>query len=404
MFLMIELKVMNGFEDCMRTLYVTALFFLLLILAGCGSIGIEKQRINYKSGVTKVSTLEVPPDLTVPAFKEQHIVSGGGGGDVVASFSDFVKGGQGLQGNSGPVVLPEIKNIQLERSGNQRWLAVTGKVENVWPLVKEFWQEQGFNIKTDNPVAGIIETDWAEREAKVQEKGLSKLIGKVFEQLHSSGEQDMYRTRLERGKDGNTTEIYISHRGMQEVPQADKNGFKWSPRPNDPELEASMLQQLMIKLGGGTENYAKVGQKNNLQEVAGKSSLGSSNMPKLQEIDGNNVIILNEPFDKSWRKVGLALDQAGIEVQDKDRVKGIYFVNANNVGMAKEKSWLNNMMFWRSENGADSAKNSPRGAARYQVTVRENSDGSEVGARNQQDGKDQATQRIIETLYKQLSK
>ena len=132
--------------------------------------------------------------------------------------------------------------------------------------------------------------------------------------------------------------------------------------------------------------------------------MGSSNTPKLQEIDGNNVIILNEPFDKSWRKVGLALDQAGIEVQDKDRVKGIYFVNANNVGMAKEKSWLNNMMFWRSENGADSAKNSPRGAARYQVTVRENSDGSEVGARNQQDGKDQATQRIIETLYKQLSK
>lgn len=402
---MIELKVINCFRLYMRPLNVNALILLLLVLVGCSSIGIEKQRINYKSGATKVSTLEVPPDLTVPVAKNQHIIPEKNG-ESVANFSDYLKGGQGIQSGLGSIVLPEIQNVQLERSGNQRWLAVTGKVENIWPLVKEFWQEQGFNIKSDNPVAGIIETDWAEREANVQEKGLTKLIGKVFEQLHSSGEQDMYRTRLERSKDGSSIEIYISHRGMEEVQQEDKKGFQWRPRPNDPELEASMLQLLMIKLGGEGKADVKADQKHKPLNLTGKSSSlqEGANMPKMQKIDGNDVITLNEPFDKSWRKVGLALDQAGIQVQDKDRDKGIYYINADNAGGVEEKNWFSRIMFWRNENGGNSVKNSAERLPRYRVMVRENNAGSEVGVRNQQDGKDQATQRIVEALYNQLVK
>ena len=127
-------------------------------------------------------------------------------------------------------------------------------------------------------------------------------------------------------------------------------------------------------------------------------------MPKMQKIDGNDVITLNEPFDKSWRKVGLALDQAGIQVQDKDRDKGIYYINADNAGGVKEKNWFSRMMFWRNENGSNSVKNSAERVPRYRVMVRENNAGSEVGVRNQQDGKDQATQRIVEALYNQLVK
>lgn len=267
------------------------------------------------------------------------------------------------------------------------------KVEKVWPLVKEFWQEQGFIIKSDNPAAGLIETDWTERRAKIQQSGLGKILGKVFDKLHSSGVQDMYRTRLERSKDGSSSEIYISHSGMEEALDVDKNGYKWRPRPNDPELEANMLQLLMIKLGGSTEGQVQAGQIPKSQEAV---------MPKLQEINGNKIIILNEPFDKSWRKIGLALDQAGIEVQDKDRVSGIYFVSASK-DIAK-KSWVNNLMFWRNDSDRKSTKNSVEGTARYQVTVRENNAGCEVSVLNQGGGKDQATQRIMDLLYKQLTK
>ncbi|CAH1904921.1 Lipoprotein [Candidatus Nitrotoga sp. HW29] len=377
----------------MKVLYLTVLFFALLILAGCSAIGIENKRVDYKSAATKTPALEIPPDLTTPAIKNQHTIPGSDG-EIVTNFSDFAKGGQVAQIGADTTVLPEIKNVHLERNGTQRWLVVGEKVEKVWPLVKEFWQEQGFIIKLDNPAAGLIETDWTERRAKIQQSGLSKMLGKVFDKLHSSGEQDMYRTRLERSKDGNSSEIYISHRGMEEALDVDKNGYKWRPRPNDPELEASMLQLLMIKLGG-TENQVQVGQTPKSQEMV--------TVPKLQEINGNKIIILNEPFDKSWRKIGLALDQAGIEVKDKDRVSGVYFVNPGK-DMAKKKSWVNNLMFWRNDDDQKSTKDSIEGATRYQVTVRENNAGCEVSVLNQGAGKDQVTQRMTDLLYKQLIK
>ena len=47
------------------------------------------------------------------------------------------------------------------------------------------------------------------------------------------------------------TEVYISHRGMQEVYTTERaNGQTvWQPRPADPELEAEFLRRLMVRLG-----------------------------------------------------------------------------------------------------------------------------------------------------------
>lgn len=381
----------------MRTQYLIGIIFSLLILAGCSVLGIENKRVDYKSSAIKMPTLEVPPDLTTPATKDQHAIPGSEG-EIATSFSDFVKGGQVEQVGVDTTVLPKVKKVHLERNGNQRWLVVESKVEIIWPLVKEFWQEQGFVIKSDIPAAGLIETDWTEKHVKIEKNGLSKILSKVFDKLHSSGEQDMYRTRLERSKDGGGSEIYISHRGMEEALDVDKNGYKWRPRPNDPELEASMLQLLMIKLGGDTENQ----NLKKSQEKLAHLSLGAANIPKLQEINGSNIILLNEPFDKSWRKVGLALDQAGIDVQDKDRVSGIYFVSASK-DIEKKNSLVNTLMFWRSDGDKNLPKNSIEGA-RYKITVRENNTGSEISALNGNSGKDEVTERIIDLLYKQLAK
>jgi outer membrane protein assembly factor BamC len=35
---------------------------------------------------------------------------------------------------------------------------------------------------------------------------------------------------------------------------------------------------------------------------------------------------VDEAFDRSWRRVGLALDRGGFTVEDRDRSQGVYFV------------------------------------------------------------------------------
>src|SRR5437762_12899892 len=62
-----------------------------------------------------------------------------------------------------------------------------------------------------------METDWAENRAKIKDDPIRNLMGGFMDGAYSTGERDKFRTRLERGAQPNTTEIYITHRGVAEV-------------------------------------------------------------------------------------------------------------------------------------------------------------------------------------------
>ena len=88
----------------------------------------------------------------------------------------------------------------MERSGTQRWLVVQGEPDDIWPVVKEFWQELGFIIKMEMPEAGVMETDWAENRAKIPDDLIRSALSKILDTLYSTAERDKFRTRLEREK------------------------------------------------------------------------------------------------------------------------------------------------------------------------------------------------------------
>ncbi len=364
----------------MNALKFTVTAFAITFLAACStssnpsreSEAISSKSFDYKAPPVKVRSLEIPPDLTTYEGDDRFGIPGEG--DSVTRYSEFTKGGANLKASK---VLPPLRNVRLERKGVQRWLVVNDKAENIWPVVKAFWEENGLAIKIENPQAGIIETEWADNRAKIPMDAMRKFLGKALDNLFSSGERDQYHTRLERSKDGNSTEIYISHYGMHEVAEKDGAGYRWLPRPSDPELEATMLQLLMNKLGGGS------GVLDNTNTTAAAPSAGAENVPKLNKLaDGSQTILINEPFDKSWRKIGLALDQAGIKVADKDRSKGIYFLGAG-------KNEL------KSNSGADKI-------VLAQVIVREVSSGCEVLVNNGAGSSNAETQKIVDALFKKL--
>ncbi len=371
----------------MKILQITALSLAMLTLAGCSSMSMESKRVDYKSAAVKVPTLEVPPDLTTPAAEDHYTVPDGSA--AVANYSDFAKGNASSQVRSS-AVLPESRSVRLEHNGAQHWLVVDDKAENVWPVIKAFWQENGMVIKTENPQAGIMETDWAENRAKIPKTGLRSILGKVMDDLYDSGEKDMYRVRLERSKDGNSTEIYLTQYGKEQVLSKDGSTIMWQSRPNDPELETTMMQMLMIKLGGAeAQAQAKA-------QMAVPSSQGAVIAPKLQTLaNGSRIILLSEPFDKSWRTVGLALEHEGFVVEDKNRANGVYFLRVEED--AKAKGWLDKLAFWRDDE--KSAK-----PARYQVSVHEGNTGCEVAATGSNGESNSNTQRIIDALYKALGK
>ena len=274
------------------------------MLAGCSVLDSEK--IDYKSA-GKAPTLEVPPDLTQLSRDNRYVIPGGA---VTAS------GYQVGQANSGiPTAVASLGDAHIERAGTQRWLVVNRPADQLWGPVRDFWQENGFLLSLDQANLGIMETDWAENRAKLPQDFIRNTIGKVFDSLYSTGERDRFRTRLERSASG--TEIYISHRGMVEVYMDSKSKTEtiWQPRAPDPELEAEFLRRLMVKLGATQE-----------QSRALIAAGGAKATSRVATVNNMPVVQIDEGFDRSWRRVGLALDRTGFTVEDRDRSQGTYFV------------------------------------------------------------------------------
>ncbi len=295
-----------------------------LLLGGCSSIGglFGGSKVDYRTQAAKTAPLEVPPDLTQLAREGRFRAPA----DTVSA--------SGMQSRATAVattsqVAPNsVGDIRLERQGNQRWLIVPLPPEQVWPVVKSFWAERGFALEVENAQTGVLETAWKENRTKIPEDFIRRTIGRLFDALYSSGERDRYRTRLERTASG--TEVYISHRAMEEVyTSADKTGTTWRPRSSDPQAEAEILSALMVRLGT-KEDVAR-------EAVARTSTSGAPARPTTAAVGalgaggaagaaGATSLVVEDDFDRAWRRVGLALDRSGFSVEDRDRAAGLFFV------------------------------------------------------------------------------
>jgi outer membrane protein assembly factor BamC len=361
---------------------------------GCSSFNdlLESRKVDYKTA-GRLPPLEIPPDLTRPATDDRFSVP-----DInpsgSATFSAYSKERTDKRAVTNPDILPKVSNAHIERAGTQRWLVVEGNPDALWPTVKAFWQELGFLVNVEVPEAGVMETDWAENRAKIDDGIIRGALGKLLGSMSSTAERDKFRTRLERGTNG-STEIYISHRGLIEVFEnaaVDQKKTMWQPRPADPDLEAEMLRRLMVRFG--------------VQEARAQADLQRTSVAPKARItktaDGSGRLAIDDQFDRAWRRVGLALDRVGFTVEDRDRSKGLYFVRyvdpETDANTKKPTGILSKLAFWRSD--ADPKDRT----AQFRIAVKEAAPGSEVNVLNKEGQLDRSAtaNRILSLLYEQL--
>jgi outer membrane protein assembly factor BamC len=364
----------------------------IVLLGGCGWTGnlLKGDKVDYKSqSQVEVPTLEVPPDLTSPTRDSRFTVPGEENRRAAVTASELAQRGASARPASNRV-LPEVPNARIERAGTQRWLVVKASPDQLWPNIKEFWQELGFIIDTERPESGVMETDWAENRAKIGQDVIRSTIGRVLDGLYSTPERDKFRTRLEKNTAGET-EVYISHRGMIEIYKTEgRDQTIWQPRPADPELEADFLRRLMVRLG--------------TDEPRAKQSIEAGARPveraRIVKAGGASVVELEETFDRAWRRVGLALDRVGFTVEDRDRARGLYFVRYADTDVTKRKDdggFLSRVTNWFGQDKTVAAE-------QYQVKVSDGSAITRVAILSKAGAPEdsQTSQRILGLLHDQL--
>lgn len=370
-------------------LYSIPAFFLLTSLGGCSSSGgyFTDSEQAYRKHETTVEDLEVPPDLTSSTIQDAMAVPGVGG----ASYEEYSKRQGRTPGSAeaDSAVLPEFENLSIQRDGNTRWLVIEGEPQSIWPKVVDFWRKNGLLLIEQNPAIGVMKTDWLESRADIKQGTITEFFRKALGSIYSSATRDQFRVRLEPGQQGGTTELFLTHRGMEEKLVENVSGEAdttyWTPRPNDPDIEAAMLRSLMIHLGVSKEqSEALLAQE---EEAQPRSRLVKT--PQLSEL------YIREAFPRAWRLTGIALDRVGFAVEDRDRSAGVYYVRYNQLDEDKPKKegFFSKLAFWRDDEVAIDEK------VQYQVALDETDVETRVVVRNESGEQDNSdTAQLILTL------
>jgi len=368
---------------------VAVLAFVGFGLVACKSVT-SNDTVDYKtSGAVRGPNLSYPPDLITSQADRRYIVQDGTA--TMSEYNAAVKKSGQLRTN----VMTGIPGMRIARDGERRWLVVEKPAPELYPQVKDFWQENGFLLVVDSPSTGIMETDWAENRAKIAQDWIRSTIGGALDSVFDTGERDKYKTRLEVTKP-TETEIYITQRGMIEKCTTDSTGACistiWTPRPNDPELEAAFLARLMERLGM-TQEQAKAMVAVPLGPKTAKAKLMQDGVNKAH-------IDVNAGFDRAWRDVGLALDRSNFTVEDRDRSNGVYFVRyVNPKDLGDTKGFFTNLF--------SSKDDSSLKAKKYRVVVQKTGEEVSTVVVQDADGKPENTPaglQLLTLLTEQLSR
>ncbi len=291
---------MTRFSD----LHLASVIALTSALSLCACSSIENfaagDRVDYRTAPAKVVPLDVPPDLTQLARDSRYQPQAG-----AVSAAAFQAGGTAPRSAAATaLVAPRaLGNVRIEREGNQRWLRTPLSPEQLWPQLQAFWKENGMTLIVDQPVIGVMETEWAENRAKLPDDFLRRTLGRIIESLYSTGERDKYLMRVERSAAG--SDVFIAHRGLLETVRTDGarqlDSTVWVRRPNDPELEATLLTRLMVKLGL-TDEQAKA--------VLVPPVVAAPARARVVEGEPAATLQVDDNFERAWRRVGLALDRS----------------------------------------------------------------------------------------------
>jgi outer membrane protein assembly factor BamC len=343
----------------------------ILVLAGCDSIPFIDTTSDYKSA-GRGKPLEVPPDLTSASASDTYNVPGG------TTYSQYSEG-QGQQEEQTEKILPTSDSVKMERAGSQRWLVVQAPPEKVWPVVREFWNELGFAVRTENPQTGVMETEWVDPSDLTKDKEgnyLDKFQG-WLDKLNALSSRQKFRTRIDRGTEEETTEVYLSHRSVSDVPDDGKQrvrtiygevetGYRNEDfekkkgskegRAIAEDIDAELLRRLMVRMG--------------VEEQKSHTIMAAASTEKRatfeQDKSGNTKLTVNDPFDRAWRRVGLALDRIGFVVEDRDRSRGVFFVRYSDISIddpqseAKKKGLLDTLKFWGDDEEEKSKAPAPK--------------------------------------------
>jgi len=311
----------------MKTSLSILIVITLVNLAACSSSSSDLRYLDSRL----LPALEVPPDLTTVNTESEF--------ELPAIFSGELKD---PESRKKVPVLANVESLKLEGFADFYWLSMAAPVDELYQLVTEFWAYEGFTLTLDEPVIGIMETEWVFKEEGAQKEDQG-FFDRLFSSKDLSASQDQFRTRISRDGAEQGVRIYISHRGTEFIFKLKKRqtedikNSKWNLSQSNTELEVEMLSRLMIYLGL---------QRAQIDQQLGNAKLFASRASFHTDYEEDeSYLLVQEGYSRAWYRTLHQLERLNFEVV-KARYKsglsneGVILVNTNVEIEVEEKAFF----------------------------------------------------------------
>ncbi|MDH3342932.1 MAG: outer membrane protein assembly factor BamC [Gammaproteobacteria bacterium] len=332
-------------------------FATALMIGGCSSDGNERRQEYLDADY--YTRLELPPDLTSSIEKDQLSIPRPSDEATTRFKQDTANLGSAETQNTVAMAI-KVKGARMQAGDGVFWLEIDENADKLWPQLSAFWSHEGIKITRNEPMLGMVETDWV---SKMQIDDDAGFIARLFSSA-SPDKLDKFRMRVEPEQSNDKTKIFMSHSGMEKLVEGDD--VNWRSRCTEEELEREMLNRLALFVGLDKAQSQKAFE--NYRPFASRVEV-----PK----DKVNALYIVGDMDFVWKRSLRALDRMGMDVLEKDssthQIKvAIERLSKEDLGQERdeiaESSWL---MKWLSGSGEDYAEDESR-----QFTIRlDNADG-----------------------------
>lgn len=325
----------------------------LSTLVACSSDG--KERPEYLDSHT-LNSLQVPPSLSTPDTRAALKIP-----EPSAKALQMLQ----QQENAEGTVAPVFKKVEFKSDNGLFWVEIHESADNLWPRLRDFWANEGIKLVRDEPLLGIMDTEW------LNEFKTSNLKGEKsgwFSGSFSADLKDRFRMRVERTRRNDLSRIYVSHRGLEIRLSSLDDSSIWVHRQPDILLEQEILLRLVLFTG--------------LSKAKALDMFDSYRPyhPRVRQLsdDKSSFAIIGQK-DFVWHRLIQAIDRLGVEVKQKDQRRGQLKVlvgelknapmEAEEVDELAESSWV--MSMFRSSDETKNEKGQVEVKMDLQVSSRE---------------------------------
>ncbi|MCY1416485.1 Outer membrane protein assembly factor BamC [compost metagenome] len=216
----------------------------------------------------------------------------------------------------------EASDFSLQKSGESRWVLAQRAPAEVWPVARQFFEDNGFRIAEERPQTGEFNTTWQRFDE------LSGSMAKRLSTTASSADSETrVRVRIEPGVQRNTSEVYVV---SAERPAGSTADVAFANRSTNTGVDAVLVDEMLASMTRSAEKGGSVSL------LAARDFDTPSRVSLSEDGSGNPVLNLGADLDRAWSAVGRALEKGQWRVEDINRSLGLYYINLAEAADSKD--------------------------------------------------------------------